>query len=154
MFHKNEFDVCTIFYSKFKSVISQEPIEQQIIPVKNNNNDKITNDQNYEYCCPFIAFNNNLTQFLSHSYHIIFITALVTFTVFVSYLLPYKNQTTQTLIRGSALGGARASGIACAESASASANVCACESRKCTHTASSTADGGGMKTDGGGGGGG
>ena len=49
MFHKNEFDVCTIFYSKFKSVISQEPIEQQIIPVKNNNNDKTTNDQNYEY---------------------------------------------------------------------------------------------------------
>ena len=50
MFHKNEFDVCTIFYSKFKSVISQEPIEQQIIPVKNaNNNNKITNDQNYEY---------------------------------------------------------------------------------------------------------
>ena len=50
MFHKNEFDICTIFYSKFKSVISQEPIEQQIIPVKNaNNNDKITNDQNYEY---------------------------------------------------------------------------------------------------------
>ena len=50
MFHKNEFDVCTIFYSKFKSVISQEPIEQQIIPVKNvNNNDKITNEQNYEY---------------------------------------------------------------------------------------------------------
>ena len=50
MFHKNEFDVCTIFYSKFKSVISQEPFEQQIIPVKNNNNnDKITNDQNYEY---------------------------------------------------------------------------------------------------------
>ena len=50
MFHKNEFDICTIFYSKFKSVISQEPIEQQIIPVKNaNNNNKITNDQNYEY---------------------------------------------------------------------------------------------------------
>ena len=50
MFHKNEFDVCTIFYSKFKSVISQEPIVQQIIPVKNvNNNDRITNDQNYEY---------------------------------------------------------------------------------------------------------
>ena len=50
MFHKNEFDICTIFYSKFKSVISHEPIEQQIIPVKNaNNNDKITNDQNYEY---------------------------------------------------------------------------------------------------------
>ena len=50
MFHKNEFDICTIFYSKFKSVISQEPIEQQIIPVKNaNNNNKIKNDQNYEY---------------------------------------------------------------------------------------------------------
>jgi F-type H+-transporting ATPase subunit gamma len=35
MFENNEFDVCTIFYNKFKSVISQEPQAQQIIPVEN-----------------------------------------------------------------------------------------------------------------------
>jgi F-type H+-transporting ATPase subunit gamma len=29
----NEFDVCTLFYAQFKSVISQIPTEQQIIPV-------------------------------------------------------------------------------------------------------------------------
>ena len=36
MFNNDEFDVCTIFYNKFKSVISQEPQAQQIIPVDNN----------------------------------------------------------------------------------------------------------------------
>ena len=36
MFQNKEFDICTIFYSKFKSVISQEPVGQQIIPVKND----------------------------------------------------------------------------------------------------------------------
>ena len=35
MFENNEFDVCTIFYNKFRSVISQEPQAQQIIPVEN-----------------------------------------------------------------------------------------------------------------------
>ena len=35
MFENKEFDVCTIFYNKFKSVISQEPQAQQIIPVEN-----------------------------------------------------------------------------------------------------------------------
>ncbi len=35
MFENNEFDVCKIFYNKFKSVISQEPQAQQIIPVEN-----------------------------------------------------------------------------------------------------------------------
>ncbi len=35
MFNNSEFDVCTIFYNKFKSVISQEPQAQQIIPVEN-----------------------------------------------------------------------------------------------------------------------
>ena len=33
-FLKNEFDVCTIFYNKFKNVITQIPQEQQIIPLK------------------------------------------------------------------------------------------------------------------------
>ncbi|MCT4656188.1 MAG: F0F1 ATP synthase subunit gamma [Cohaesibacter sp.] len=32
MFGKGEFDVCTLFYARFKSVIAQIPTEQQIIP--------------------------------------------------------------------------------------------------------------------------
>ena len=32
MFERGEFDVCTLFYSEFKSVISQVPTAQQIIP--------------------------------------------------------------------------------------------------------------------------
>ena len=32
-FQKNDFDICTIFYNKFKNVISQIPQAQQIIPV-------------------------------------------------------------------------------------------------------------------------
>ncbi|MCM2396304.1 F0F1 ATP synthase subunit gamma [Rhizobium sp. S95] len=32
MFDKGEFDVCTLFYSEFKSVISQVPTAQQLIP--------------------------------------------------------------------------------------------------------------------------
>ena len=39
MFENNEFDVCTIFYNKFRSVISQEPQAQQIIPVENSDMD-------------------------------------------------------------------------------------------------------------------
>jgi F-type H+-transporting ATPase subunit gamma len=34
MFEKGEFDVATLFYSRFKSVISQIPTAQQIIPPK------------------------------------------------------------------------------------------------------------------------
>ena len=33
-FDKNEFDVCEIIYSKFKSAISQEPVLQQVIPAR------------------------------------------------------------------------------------------------------------------------
>src|SRR5438034_582089 len=33
MFEAGEFDVCTLFYSRFKSVISQIPTAQQIIPL-------------------------------------------------------------------------------------------------------------------------
>ncbi len=32
MFDEGEFDICTLFYSKFQSVISQIPTEQQLIP--------------------------------------------------------------------------------------------------------------------------
>ncbi|WP_298818863.1 F0F1 ATP synthase subunit gamma [uncultured Roseibium sp.] len=32
MFDNGEFDVCTLFYAKFKSVIAQEPTAQQLIP--------------------------------------------------------------------------------------------------------------------------
>jgi len=35
LFKENQFDVCTIFYNKFKNVITQIPQEQQIIPVEN-----------------------------------------------------------------------------------------------------------------------
>ena len=34
MFDAGEFDVCTLFYSRFKSVIAQIPTAQQIIPLK------------------------------------------------------------------------------------------------------------------------
>ncbi len=34
MFEAGEFDVCTLFYSEFKSVISQVPTAQQLIPAK------------------------------------------------------------------------------------------------------------------------
>jgi len=45
MFNKEEFDVCTIFYNKFKSVISQEPQAQQIIPVESQ---EVTQKENVE----------------------------------------------------------------------------------------------------------
>jgi F-type H+-transporting ATPase subunit gamma len=45
MFNKEEFDVCTIFYNKFKSVISQEPQAQQIIPVES---EEVTQKENVE----------------------------------------------------------------------------------------------------------
>ena len=48
MFNKEEFDVCTIFYNKFKSVISQEPQAQQIIPVESLQEDK-NNDVDTQY---------------------------------------------------------------------------------------------------------
>lgn len=34
MFSAGEFDVCTLFYSEFKSVISQVPTAQQLIPAR------------------------------------------------------------------------------------------------------------------------
>ena len=34
LFNENQFDVCKIFYNKFKNVITQIPQEQQIIPIE------------------------------------------------------------------------------------------------------------------------
>ena len=48
-FKKEEFDVCTIFYNKFKNVITQIPQEQQIIPLKTIETDSKTKAENYEF---------------------------------------------------------------------------------------------------------
>src|SRR5437868_5723229 len=49
LFEKGEFDVCTLFYSKFKSVISQIPTAQQIIPPIFADNKEAGNGAVYEY---------------------------------------------------------------------------------------------------------
>jgi len=36
LFNEKQFDVCKIFYNKFKNVITQIPQEQQIIPIENS----------------------------------------------------------------------------------------------------------------------
>ena len=48
-FLNKEFDICTIFYNKFKNVISQIPQEQQIIPLETKDNDENKLDDNYEF---------------------------------------------------------------------------------------------------------
>ena len=51
MYNNEQFDICTIFYNKFKSVISQEPQAQQIIPIQFHE-EIIGNEQDkssYEY---------------------------------------------------------------------------------------------------------
>ena len=48
-FKKEEFDVCTIFYNKFKNVITQIPQEQQIIPLKTTDTESKTKAENYEF---------------------------------------------------------------------------------------------------------
>ena len=49
-FNTSEFDVCKIFYNKFKNVITQIPQEQQIIPIekKDDKKEKIL-DNFYEF---------------------------------------------------------------------------------------------------------
>ncbi len=48
-FQKNEFDVCTIFYNKFKNVITQIPQAQQIIPLKSSETGNKNEKDNYEF---------------------------------------------------------------------------------------------------------
>ena len=49
LFNEDQFDVCKIFYNKFKNVITQIPQEQQIIPLKSNENKKNSVEDNYEF---------------------------------------------------------------------------------------------------------
>ena len=50
LFNDSQFDVCTIFYNKFKNVITQVPQEQQIIPIENlEKKDSIKKDNFYEF---------------------------------------------------------------------------------------------------------
>ena len=50
LFNELQFDVCKIFYNKFKNVISQIPQEQQIIPIENQNQKELKkSDKFYEF---------------------------------------------------------------------------------------------------------
>ena len=50
LFNKSQFDICKIFYNKFKNVITQIPQEQQIIPIENQKNkEEKTSDNFYEF---------------------------------------------------------------------------------------------------------
>ena len=53
LFTRNEFDICTLFYNQFKSVISQIPQAQQLIPVsiekKSNQEALSSGGSEYEY---------------------------------------------------------------------------------------------------------
>ena len=50
LFNELQFDVCKIFYNKFKNVISQIPQEQQIIPIENQNQKELEKlDKFYEF---------------------------------------------------------------------------------------------------------
>ena len=48
-FERNEFDVATIFYSKFENVVSQIPTSQQIIPASYEGSDIGNNGTFYDY---------------------------------------------------------------------------------------------------------
>jgi len=47
LFNESKFDVCTIFYNKFKNVITQIPQSQQIIPIQNEQNKKEKDTDNF-----------------------------------------------------------------------------------------------------------
>ena len=48
LFNESQFDVCKIFYNKFKNVITQIPQEQQLIPIESKKKEKIP-DSFYEF---------------------------------------------------------------------------------------------------------
>ena len=52
LFNNNQFDICTLFYNKFKNVITQIPQSQQIIPIENlkkeEEKDKAQNPYEFE----------------------------------------------------------------------------------------------------------
>ena len=47
LFHDSQFDICKIFYNKFKNVITQIPQEQQIIPIESTKNNKENKFQDF-----------------------------------------------------------------------------------------------------------
>ncbi len=47
-FEAGDFDICTIFYNKFKNVITQIPQAQQIIPLNDEGNEN-SSDESYEF---------------------------------------------------------------------------------------------------------
>jgi F-type H+-transporting ATPase subunit gamma len=49
LFEAGEFDICTLFYSRFKSVISQIPTAQQIIPLVVEKRDNVAASAVYDY---------------------------------------------------------------------------------------------------------
>jgi F-type H+-transporting ATPase subunit gamma len=48
-FEELEFDICTVFYNKFKNVITQIPQEQQIIPLKIDGIEENSSEDSYEF---------------------------------------------------------------------------------------------------------
>jgi len=48
LFNESQFDVCKIFYNKFKNVITQIPQEQQLIPIESKKKEKVP-DSFYEF---------------------------------------------------------------------------------------------------------
>jgi len=50
LFNESQFDICKIFYNKFKNVITQIPQEQQLIPFENKKKEKEKiSDNFYEF---------------------------------------------------------------------------------------------------------
>jgi len=47
LFNESQFDVCNIFYNKFKNVITQIPQKQQIIPIDNEKKEKGEKEENF-----------------------------------------------------------------------------------------------------------
>ena len=47
LFNESQFDVCKIFYNKFKNVITQIPQSQQIIPIENKKRDEKKDPDNF-----------------------------------------------------------------------------------------------------------
>ena len=47
LFKENQFDVCKIFYNRFKNVITQIPQAQQIIPVENLKKEEEKKSENF-----------------------------------------------------------------------------------------------------------
>ena len=49
LFNENQFDVCKIYYNKFKNVITQIPQVQQIIPIESSQKEEKKSDNFYEF---------------------------------------------------------------------------------------------------------